>query len=1277
MSEIDIATSLLDEYSDAKIQELIDLRPWMKDKTFRLLHEHAEIEQYIDQCIEKNICALDLETTSLNTRRDADGNSVARIVGICMALDPDEGVYIPVGHRDKDYNVSERFIISQLKRLTSNCVCVYHNFKYDGQVLYNYGIVIEDYRMIEDTMVMSAIEDAGRKTKGLKPLSEHLLKRPMIEIADLGIQGLRKAVVAFDMVPPQNALYYGAPDAMNTLLLYQYFKQKIDEQDPTGKAGPWIVYGIEKRCIFVTMEMERNLAKIDRGYFQELRNRVQKNIENTKEAVFEMIGHEFDLNSPKQVGPILFEEQKIPYPEKQKTASGQYETSEAVLEKLDKYPVVALILKYRKLTKVQGTYIDNFLKNADENDEVKFQLNQVRADTGRYTATGGKGLEVDGYCGVNCQNIPKPDEKDPEVIDLRKGIIARPGYKILSIDYSGEELRIAANFSREPKWIKEFKEGTGDIHSITARIIYGREEISKKERAIGKRLNFLTLYKGGAGGFSTAAKIPYETARRMLINFFRDYKGLKNWMDREIRICRKRGYSKTVFGRRRPLQKFYATSDKQIQAKGDRCAINSSIQGCLQPHERCLTTQGYLPIKEIQKRKNQGEKLKVWTGGSWADFDVLNRGEAQFAKIELENGLSLDCDTRHEVLTVGNNGYVFKKFEDIDEDTLVCTSVPEIREFGRYPDKTEFSGGKAHNARNLIIKDQKDYDFIAYLIGTVLGDGYVRNDAKREKYTVSIGFGKEKLDKNFEKLSRGLERIGLKFSMVNRTIGSLGLSYQGHIHSRALVSLLEYYGYNFETARKKRVPHRIFECPLSMRLSFLKGYFDTDGSKSAKTRYNFHTPNLDLLKDVQLLAWTLGLASVTKTLNGGTHRLEWSDLSAFEKVMGLPVSKRKKAGGKMLLPRFLYRTAYHRIKEDGRYVYSSQDRALLCNLNRERRILVRTVLKLLKKYECKISDIYYHYRIKKKTILESKGDTYTLCVHSDLHRFDSSAIISKNTGADIIKVALYKVWKWIRDNDLQDDVKILMPIHDEIVFEIKEDKLEVLTPEICKVMTLGPTIESLGWEIPLEVDAEYGDSFHVDHDFWEDFSASPEKEKVDENLPETKSVEQRQENNGHEGGPEVNNGNGKESLEPVSKETENNDSGGTDRIYDTTYNEGPQVYCTVTVNDGIKMKLTPEEQAKAALQKSDNGGSECLVENIKTKEHLDKEGYFNYALEMDQATARRLRFIFETLTSVGKETFVGPKYKMCLLNRNGEVIYKTSEKYPVDAFLALCLSFNV
>lgn len=860
MSEIDIATSLLDEYSDAKIQELIELRPWMQDKTFRLLHEHAEIEAYIDQCIEKNLCALDLETTSLNTRRDADGNSMARIVGICLAHDPDEGNYIPVGHRDKDYNVSEKFIISQLRRLTSNCVCVYHNFKYDGQVLFNYGIVIEDHRMMEDTMVMSAIEDAGRKSKGLKYLSEHLLKRPMIEIKDLGIQGLKKPVVAFDMVPPQNALYYGAPDAMNTLLLYHYFKKKIDEQDPTGKTGPWIVYGIEKRCVFVTMEMERNLAKIDRSYFQGLRDKVVGDIEKTKEGIYEIIGHEFDLNSPKQLGPILFEEQKITYPVKEKTESGQYETSEAVLEKVkDKYPVIALILKYRKLTKVLGTYIDNFLKNSDENDEVKFQLNQLQADTGRYSGSGGSGLNIDGYCGVNCQNIPKPDDKDPEAIDLRRGIIARPGYKILSIDYSGEELRIAANISREPKWVKEFLEGTGDIHSITARIIYGRQDISKKERAVGKRLNFLTLYKGGAGGFSTAAKIPYETARRMLMNFFRDYKGLKNWMDREIKACRKRGYSRTVFGRRRPLQKFYASSDKGIQAKGDRCAINSCIQG---------------------------------------------------------------------------------------------------------------------------------------------------------------------------------------------------------------------------------------------------------------------------------------------------------------------------------------------------------------------------------------------------------------------------------GGADIIKIALYKVWKWIRDNDLQDDVRLLMPIHDEIVFEIKEDKLEVLTPEICEIMTLGPTIKSLGWDIPLDVDAEYGDSFHVDRDFWEDFSKDGKKEEPKEGPkeePEGKSQDPDEEKQVTMSDKD----NGKEASNPVSDENRNDTSQDIDPIYNTTYNEGPQLYCRVTVNDGIKTKLTPEEQARAALQKSDNGKSGCLVEDIKTKEHLDKEGYFNYALEMDQATARKLRFIFDILTSVGKETFLGPRYKMCLLSRNGEVLYKTSEKYPVDAFLALCLSFNV
>jgi hypothetical protein len=206
-------------------------------------------------------------------------------------------------------------------------------------------------------------------------------------------------------------------------------------------------------------------------------------------------------------------------------------------------------------------------------------MNQNRADTGRYTASGGKGLFVDGYSGVNCQNIPTYNKKDPNSVDIRKSLVSRPGKKIVTIDYSGEELRIATNLSKEPKWLDEFINGTGDLHTITGKIIYKKDDIDKQERGVGKTVNFLSIYGGGAGGLSQTAKIPFETAKRMLVNFFKEYKGFSGWIKDEAVRAKNRGFSRTGLGRRRPLKEFYTSPDKGIQAKGDRCAINSAVQG--------------------------------------------------------------------------------------------------------------------------------------------------------------------------------------------------------------------------------------------------------------------------------------------------------------------------------------------------------------------------------------------------------------------------------------------------------------------------------------------------------------------------------------------------------------------------------------------------------------------------------------------------------------------------------------------------------------------------
>ena len=576
----EIATGMLDAFAEGSVKELIDLHPWMKDKKFTLLTQPAEVDSYIDFLISKGLCALDLEATGLNLRVKKDGSLYTNIVGICLAHCADEGVYIPVAHEDKEYNLPIKFAVQALKRLTSNCVCVYHHFKYDGALLRNYGIILEDEDMYEDTYLMSAVEDASRRSKGLKGLSKGLLGRPMIEIDELGVSGSKKNVVAFNMVPPQVAVYYGGSDAMNTFALYEYFKKKIDEQDPEKKAGPWAIYKIEKRCQFATMEMERNLIKINKSYLIEQRDLINTKIGKIALEIYAIAGREFDINSPKQLGIVLFDELKVRYPIKEKSATGQYLTNEKVLSLLDREaPVVTKILTLRSLEKLRSTYIENLINNSDEDECIRFQLNQVQADTGRFSASGGSGLEHDGFCGVQCQNIPTYNKKDPDSVDIRKAIIARPGFKIVTIDYSGEELRVAANFSREPKWLYEFLHGSADLHTMTGKIIYGKEDLTKEERSKGKTLNFLTLYGGGPQGFAAQAKISVDEAKKMMYNFFKGYHVLDAWIKSEHKRARKRGYSKTAFGRRRPLQEYYDSPDFKKQMEGDRRAVNSVIQG--------------------------------------------------------------------------------------------------------------------------------------------------------------------------------------------------------------------------------------------------------------------------------------------------------------------------------------------------------------------------------------------------------------------------------------------------------------------------------------------------------------------------------------------------------------------------------------------------------------------------------------------------------------------------------------------------------------------------
>jgi DNA polymerase I len=561
-------TAPLEEFLSDSIKETIGKMPWMKEKNMKLCESLKELHEFIDKAIERNVCVLDLETTGLNTRVDKQGQPYIKIVGISLAYDVINAIYIPINHKtDIEYNLPELEVMDEIRRLCRNCVIIAHHAKYDFQVLKNEGIIIEDFEKFEDTLILARLYDAGQKDIGLKSLSEKLLGQPMIDFDE--ITGGTKQ---FTQVSPSICYIYAASDAVCTFGLYEFFMTQPTVIEQKG------VYNLEKRLVFVVMQMEANLVKIDKEYLKKERIRIAEKLEEIENEVQTLAGEPFNVASTLQLGRILFEKLKYRYPDKEKTAKGLYKTDGATLEKIsDEYPIVKKIITYREMEKALGTYVENLINNCDEDDCVKFSFNQNGTDTGRFSSPGGKGIEEDGYSAVNVQSIPaKHNEPLP---DIRKAFIARPGKKIVAIDFSGEELRVAANLSGEKKWIDEFLFGSADLHTATAKAIFKKEEITPDERKIAKKVNFLVLYGGGPRGLSEQTKISENEARRILTAFFEGLPQLDRWIKRERKIARERKKAVTAFKRIRPLDKFYDSGDKGMEAHADRCATNFLVQG--------------------------------------------------------------------------------------------------------------------------------------------------------------------------------------------------------------------------------------------------------------------------------------------------------------------------------------------------------------------------------------------------------------------------------------------------------------------------------------------------------------------------------------------------------------------------------------------------------------------------------------------------------------------------------------------------------------------------
>ena len=395
----------------------------------------------------------------------------------------------------------------------------------------------------------------------LDTLSESYLNYSPISIESLiGKRG--KSQGSMRDVSIEKLTDYAAEDADLTLQLKQIF----DEEMKTNKVEE-IFWDIEVPMIRVLADMEKEGISIDSRYLNNLDKVFESELDKLKSGIFEKSGEEFNLNSPKQLGDILFDKLKLVSKPK-KTKTGQYSTSEEVLSSLaNEHEIIRSILEWRSLDKLQNTYVRSLPNEvSSRTGRIHTKFNQTVTTTGRLSSNN-----------PNLQNIPIRTENGQKI---REAFIPKnQDFELLAADYSQIELRVIASISKDKSMIDAFVKNQ-DIHTITASKIYNAdpENITREQRGNAKTVNFGIIYGVSAFGLSQQTNLSRSESKIMIDNYFENYPGLKDYMSSQIDFARNKGYVETIMGRRRYLQNINSQNN-MLRSGAERNAINAPIQG--------------------------------------------------------------------------------------------------------------------------------------------------------------------------------------------------------------------------------------------------------------------------------------------------------------------------------------------------------------------------------------------------------------------------------------------------------------------------------------------------------------------------------------------------------------------------------------------------------------------------------------------------------------------------------------------------------------------------
>ncbi len=524
------------------------------DRVTHTIDTPEALQEMVNQLSAARHISFDTETTSTDQMR-------AELVGISLSVEPGQGYYIPVGHTSGQQLPLETVIEALRGPMTDERIPkVGHNIKYDWVMLKRYGLTVGPLGF--DTMIAEWLTDPASRNLGLKNLAWVRQGIQMTHIEELIGKGKKQITMA--EVPIEAAADYAAADAEVTLRLLPELERELEKCQATD-----LMQSMEMPLIAVLGEMEMNGVALDTDYLGRMSEELRQRLATIEQQVYEGVGGPFNLNSPQQLSTALFGTLKIKPPDRTaKTATGFYSTSADVLDSLrGQHPVVDQVLEYRELSKLKSTYLDALpLQVNPRTGRVHTSFNQTGSVTGRIASSE-----------PNLQNIPNRSDLGRQV---RQAFVASPGNLLLSVDYSQIELRIVAHMAGDEAMLDAFRHGQ-DIHATTAAAILGipLSEVTKSQRSRAKGVNFGLIYGMSAFGLTRYTDLTLAEAENFVAAYYRQFPGVKSYLDGIRRLAADQGYVETLLGRRRYFPALKTSLDRNQRSREEREAINAPIQG--------------------------------------------------------------------------------------------------------------------------------------------------------------------------------------------------------------------------------------------------------------------------------------------------------------------------------------------------------------------------------------------------------------------------------------------------------------------------------------------------------------------------------------------------------------------------------------------------------------------------------------------------------------------------------------------------------------------------